>query len=112
MKFIPLKYNLKYMAKSAMPNWLLYYVRGMRSLISAWTYWSAYVFKNGRANPPLAIAIEVTYRCNLTCAMCPQAIDFKNPESVLRAQMKENDELKAELGRSSGKEKMTTIILS
>jgi len=94
LKFIPLKYNLKYMAKSAMPNWLLYYVRGVRSLVSSWTYWSAYVFKNGRANPPLAIAIEVTYRCNLTCAMCPQAIDLKNPESVLKAQMKENDELK------------------
>lgn len=90
------KYNIKYLVKSILPNRLLFYVRRARSLTSAWNYWSAYVFKDGRANPPAALTFELTYRCNLKCRMCPQATDLLNPESVLREQMKENKELSTE----------------
>jgi radical SAM protein with 4Fe4S-binding SPASM domain len=90
------KLKLKYLAKSILPNSALFYARRVRELAEAWRYWSAYVFKNGRALPPRSIAIELTYRCNLKCQMCPQATDLQNPESVLRAQMKESKELTTE----------------
>lgn len=64
--------------------------------MGVWNYWFPYVFKDGLANIPMSITFEVTYRCNLSCLMCPQAIDLQNPESVLQAQMKEDSELKTE----------------
>ena len=87
------KISYKYLLKSLLPNWGLSYARGLRSWMNARNYWSAYVFKGGRANPPVSIALETTYRCNLQCAMCPQAIDLRNAESNMRAQMAENEEL-------------------
>ncbi len=90
------RYKLKYLLKSALPTWAMPYARAVRSIAAAWSYWSAYVFMDGRARPPAALTMELTYRCNLRCNMCPQAIDLGNPESVLKAQMKENRELRTE----------------
>ena len=87
------KSSLKYRIKSIIPNNALLYLRRMKALAEAMHYWQPYVFKNGKANHPTSLVLELTYRCNLKCRMCPQAIDFQNPESVMRAQMLENREL-------------------
>lgn len=91
-----LKYNIKYLTKSLLPNCAMSYARELYSFASSWNYWYAYTFQDGRANTPKTVALELTYRCNLKCAMCPQATDLQNPESVLRAQMKESKEFGTE----------------
>ncbi|MFQ5903269.1 MAG: hypothetical protein ACE5JO_06225, partial [Candidatus Binatia bacterium] len=34
-------------------------------------YWFPYTFMNGKAFTPQSITIELTFRCNLSCQMCP-----------------------------------------
>lgn len=48
-----------------------------RRLISVPGYYLPYVFNKGRAGVPTCVDIELTYRCNLHCQMCPQEI-YKN----------------------------------
>jgi radical SAM protein with 4Fe4S-binding SPASM domain len=84
------------MIRSILPYWAKPYARLALSFVNGWNYWPSYVFKDGKANPPTTITLEVTYRCNLKCIMCPQSIDLQKPDSILRAQMKENMELTTE----------------
>ncbi|MFQ5646014.1 MAG: radical SAM protein [bacterium] len=35
-------------------------------------YYLPYLFREGQAGTPLCVDIELTYRCNLKCLMCPQ----------------------------------------
>lgn len=46
-----------------------------RSPYAQWLAWEtyshfAYSFLSGKALPPLSVALELTYRCNLSCQMC------------------------------------------
>ncbi len=43
-----------------------------RQLISVPRYWIPYRFSNGRALAPISVDIELTFRCNLRCKICPQ----------------------------------------
>ena len=41
-------------------------------------YYFPYVFMRGKAFVPKIVDLEVTYRCNLICPMCPQAEFFRD----------------------------------
>ena len=85
--------KFKYFIKKISPIWVLSYFRKIRDLPSIYNYWFPFVFKDGYANFPKSITFELTYRCNLKCVMCPQALDLKKENSILKNQMKENTEL-------------------
>jgi MoaA/NifB/PqqE/SkfB family radical SAM enzyme len=55
----------------AIPSSLWTSARLGASILQAPYYYLPYVFGSGRARKPLTIMMEVTYRCNLTCIMCP-----------------------------------------
>lgn len=44
----------------------------LRELCGVPRYWFPYVFMEGKALPPTGIDIELTFRCNLKCQICPQ----------------------------------------
>jgi radical SAM protein with 4Fe4S-binding SPASM domain len=50
-----------------------------RQIYSVPGYYLPYVFNKGRAGVPTCVDIELTYRCNLRCQMCPQEI-YKNQQ--------------------------------
>jgi MoaA/NifB/PqqE/SkfB family radical SAM enzyme len=45
-----------------------------RAHLNVLQYWVPYTFMDGRALPPQSITIELTFRCNLSCQMCPLEI--------------------------------------
>jgi MoaA/NifB/PqqE/SkfB family radical SAM enzyme len=55
--------------------------------VNLWQYWVPYAFTDGRAFAPNAITVELTFRCNLSCQMCPLdaprvMFNRSNPEYV------------------------------
>lgn len=46
----------------------------LRQFSSIPGYYLPYAMNKGRAGPPACVDIELTYRCNLRCKMCPQEL--------------------------------------
>lgn len=46
----------------------------LRQFSSIPGYYLPYAIDKGRAGPPACVDIELTYRCNLRCKMCPQEL--------------------------------------
>src|SRR5262249_60882729 len=42
-----------------------------RAHLNVLQYWVPYTFMDGKAFAPDAITVELTFRCNLSCQMCP-----------------------------------------
>jgi MoaA/NifB/PqqE/SkfB family radical SAM enzyme len=42
-----------------------------RAHLNVLQYWVPYTFTDGRAFAPQSITVELTFRCNLSCQMCP-----------------------------------------
>jgi len=53
-----------------------------RELLRIPHYWIPYNFSGGRARKPLSVNIELTYRCNLVCQMCPQTRERDSMKDV------------------------------
>ncbi len=72
--------------KETLKRWLRSY--GItRSHAHVLQYWLPYTFMRGRAWTPQSITVELTFRCNLSCQMCPLDLprimhDRKEPEFV------------------------------
>lgn len=88
--------GLRYKIKDRLPANLLPLAKKIYSLSKVPHYWIPYAFKQGKAWHPKSITFEITYRCNLRCAMCPQAIDYQGKKSNLRLQQRQRKELTTE----------------
>src|SRR5205085_5196310 len=42
-----------------------------RAHLNVLQYWVPYTFADGKAFAPHSITVELTFRCNLSCQMCP-----------------------------------------
>ena len=42
-----------------------------RAHLNVLQYWVPYTFMDGKAFAPQSITVELTFRCNLSCQMCP-----------------------------------------
>ncbi len=60
--------------KLSLPPKLYNIAKTTHNVFSSYRYWIPYRFMNGKALYPLNANYEVTYKCNLNCVMCPQAI--------------------------------------
>lgn len=56
-------------------------------------YWIPYAFMKREAFHPKQLTLELTFRCNLNCIMCPQAIDRQKEDSILIKNVKTRPEL-------------------
>ena len=85
--------GLRYKIKDRLPANLLPLAKRIYNLSKVPHYWIPYAFKQGKAWHPKSITFEITYRCNLRCAMCPQATDYQQGDSKLRRQQRQRKEL-------------------
>ena len=65
-----------------------------RAHLNVLQYWVPYTFQDGRAFTPQSITVELTFRCNLSCQMCPLDIprvmyDRSNHEYVAERKREE-----------------------
>lgn len=84
---------LKDLMKSNLPTFMVPLSRIAYRIFNARHYYFPYLFKGGRANPPLEIKYEITLRCNLRCIMCPLASQFDDPTSQIFQEYKREKEL-------------------
>lgn len=59
------------LVKSLVPARLFPIARAVYRGLQVPRYYVPYVLGNGHAGPPSKLTFELTYRCNLRCAMCP-----------------------------------------
>lgn len=88
--------SFKYRIKRKTPPRFLPALKKVYGLMKVPHYWIPYAFKKGVAWNPRSITLEITYRCNLRCAICPQAIDYQHEDSKLRRQQRQRKELMTE----------------
>jgi len=86
--------SLKYKIKEKLPEKAFNFLKSTYLIGSAYHYWIPYAFKRGRTYNPKEITIELTYRCNLKCVMCPQSIDYLSKDSKLLEKHRQVEELK------------------
>lgn len=84
---------LRHRIKSSLSPQLLRVAKFLYDLTKVPHYWLPYVLGAGRAFPPRQLTLELTYRCNLKCEMCPQAIDLESDDSKLLKQLKTRREM-------------------
>jgi MoaA/NifB/PqqE/SkfB family radical SAM enzyme len=65
-----------------------------RAHLNVWQYWLPYTFLDGKAFTPQSVTIELTFRCNLSCQMCPLDIprliyDKSHPEYLAERKAEE-----------------------
>jgi radical SAM protein with 4Fe4S-binding SPASM domain len=48
--------------------------RELKQLMAVPHYWIPYCFSKGKAFAPVGVDIELTFRCNLKCQICPQEL--------------------------------------
>lgn len=68
-------------------------IKSIYRLIGVPHYWIPYAFMKGKAFHPKQMTLELTFRCNLNCVMCPQAIDRQKEDSKLISNVKAKPEL-------------------
>ncbi|RJQ17682.1 MAG: radical SAM protein [Nitrospiraceae bacterium] len=82
------------LAKKIIPAVVLKNLTGLSSAVNS--YYPEYLFGNGRINKLRSVSIEVTFRCNCRCQMCPlYGIHTGGGEALVRS-MKEKEELTVE----------------
>lgn len=59
-------------------------------------YWFPYYFMGGRAYPPKKVTLELTFRCNLKCQMCPLVHWQKTKSGSSEMPMRAENELTVE----------------
>lgn len=57
-----------------LPKLLGNFKAGLRQIIAVPHYWIPYSFLSGKAFAPKVVDIELTFRCNLKCKICPQEL--------------------------------------
>ena len=85
--------SLKSLVKKTIPPQFYHLAAQAYHLKSVPHYWFPYVFMNGKAFHPTILTFEATFRCNLNCVMCPQAIDRQQDESKLFHNVSSREEL-------------------
>lgn len=83
-------------AKLWIPRRLLPLARSSYEFLRTSQYYPHYLFLAGRAGRPARASLEITYRCNLKCAMCPLAVSFGDPASRLVREWEEKEELRTD----------------
>ncbi len=53
----------------------------VKQMLAVPRYWIPYTFSQGKAFAPVSVDIELTFRCNLKCQICPQEL-HKNKQSA------------------------------
>lgn len=87
------KTTLKYKLKKRLPPDLFHVLKLIYKQRDLFHYWFPYIFYNGRALNPTRITLEVTFRCNQKCLMCPQSADILSEHSRLQEQRRTSKEL-------------------
>lgn len=67
----------------------------LANLLQVGRYYRPYVAGKGRAKPPHSVDIEITFRCNARCAMCPLHGTEENSDRLMQ-QARETPELSTE----------------
>ena len=84
--------KLKYKIKELSPPRLLRLLRLINQLRLTPGYYLPYLFLDGKSNQLRRLTMELTYRCNLRCEMCPLAQDLRKKDSrLLLKQMRNNE---------------------
>lgn len=85
--------SMKNFVKKTIPPQFYHLAAQAYQLKSVPHYWFPYAFMNGKAFHPTVLTFEATFRCNLNCVMCPQAIDRQQDESKLFHNVSSREEL-------------------
>jgi len=85
--------NIRTLVKRILPDSWVAMLRGMHRLKDY--YWQ-YLSSDGTSKPPRNIDIELTYRCNARCRMCPLYGDHTGGGDLLLKQAQQNVELSTE----------------
>jgi len=83
---------IKSMLKNFIPRSLLMNLKGVSGVIKS-TYYADYLFNSGKIRALKEVCIEVTFRCNCRCLMCPLYGVQTNGSHELLENVKENKEL-------------------
>ena len=86
---------LKYQLKKYLPPAVFHTLKKVYQQRALFHYWLPYVFSNGNAWPPTRLTLEITFRCNQKCLMCPQATDIRKQDSQLLQRRQVSSELTA-----------------
>jgi radical SAM protein with 4Fe4S-binding SPASM domain len=78
--------------------------RVIKNLKDVPSYYYPYLALNGKAKTLSKLSIELTYKCNLKCIMCPQANELKKDNSALKKAMQTEKEIGIEVIRKVLKE--------
>ena len=88
--------NIKYFIKEKIPPKLYNFVKSIYKMKFIPYYWYPYIFMDGKAFHPFSLTLEITFRCNQNCMMCPQSTDKWKDNSRLLKNLKDLDELSSD----------------
>jgi radical SAM protein with 4Fe4S-binding SPASM domain len=60
--------------------------RELKQVIAMPHYWIPYSFSSGKAFTPVSVDIELTFRCNLKCKICPQELYKQQQNTVEKSE--------------------------